>query len=299
MNLYTSELLAGVTEMLNLYKQGSNIFDMGEGSLFPTMDKQQMWQFSKAPGHLHFSDGLKTYSFKTTGAELSDEDTELDKIPDVPLPDLFKDSTSKGKAQVHRSDPGSIYFTLQEGTSNPTYTLKHTGGPKWKAVAKKKKAKQALQAPAYIPNVNVESVKEGMLKEAEELLKEGNGGLLGFFNQAGGKAVDAAVNLPFHAALLPGRIGGPPGEHGDSLGSGVLNALKSGLAGAGVGAAYHGIKHMTNSEEENEQDRLNHAMLKRIGIPALGMAAVNPLERSVFKNYYNLVGQGNTPRMTG
>ena len=142
MNLHLDEFAAGVKEMLELYKQGQNIFEIKGGNMFPNIERQQMWQFARGQKHLHLTDGTHTFSF---AGDLADEDTEVDKIPDVPLPDLFKDSVSKGKAQVHRSDPGSIYFTLQEGTRNPTYTFRHIGDSKWKAIPKKKKVKQQLK----------------------------------------------------------------------------------------------------------------------------------------------------------
>lgn len=179
MNLYLEEFTAGIQEALSLYKQGNNIFEIKGGSLFPNIERQAMWQFSRGQKHLHLHDGQQTYSF---GGDLGEEDTDLEKLPDVPLPDLFKDSVSKGKAQVHRADPGSVYFTLQEGTKNPTYTLRHLGDNKWRAIPKKRKAKDQLAAPAAIPNVNVESLKQGMANELQMFAKEGDGGPLDFFN---------------------------------------------------------------------------------------------------------------------
>lgn len=296
MNLYLDEFMSGIKEMLALHKQGESIFEMGGGNMFPNIEKQQMWQFSKAPGHIHFSDGMKTYSFKYHNGGLSEEDMEMEKIPDVPMPDLFKDSLSKGKAQVHRADPGSIYFTLQEGTSNPTYTFKHTGGQKWKAITKKKKAKEALKEPAFISNVNAESIKEGMLKQAAEMSKSATGGALDFFNQAGGKTLDAVVNAPHTLALAPGRIGGDP--TGETTGQMWGNAGKAGLVGAGLGLGYHGLKrHFWNTPEENEQEG-STAALTRIGLPALGMAGINMAERSLSKDYYQQAAQGHSPMLT-
>jgi hypothetical protein len=177
MNLYIDEMMAGIQEVMSLYKQGASIFEMGSGNLFPNLNSQKMWQFSRGEKHLHLSDGEHTYSFH---GDLADEDTELEKMPDVPLPDLFKDSKTKGKAQVHRADPGSIYFTLQEGTRNPTYTFRHVGNSKWKAIPKKRKVKEQISDQAVITNVNAESLKEGMAKFAEEFLKDAQGGVLDF-----------------------------------------------------------------------------------------------------------------------
>ena len=296
MNLYLDEFMRGIKETLELHKQGQSIFEMGGGNLFPTSEKQQMWQYSKAPGHIHFSDGVNTYSFKHD-KELAEEDLDMEKIPDVPLPDLYKDSTGKGKAQIHRSDPGSIYFTLQEGTRNPTYTFKHTGGQKWKAIIKKKKAKAALQQPAFIPNVNAEAIKEGMLKQALEMSKSAEGGALDFFNNAAGSAMNAVVNTPHTLALAPGRIGGdnPANDTGGQM---LGNAAKAGLVGAGLGLGYHGLKrHFWNTPEENAEEGPN-ALARRVALPALGMAAANAGERSMFPNYYRLAAQGKSPMIT-
>lgn len=296
MNLYLDEFMRGIKETMALHKQGESIFEMGGGNLFPTMERQQMWQFSKAPNHIHFSDGMKTYSFKHQG-ELNEDDLELEKIPEVPLPDLFKDSTGKGKAQVHRADPGSIYFTLQEGTRNPTYTFKHTGGQKWKAIAKKRKAKEALKEPAFISNINAESIKEGMLKQATEMMKSGEGDALDFFNQAAGSALKGVVNTPPTLALAPGRIGGdnPAIDSGRDM---LANAGKAGLVGAGLGLGYHGLKrHFWNTPEENAEEG-SHALARRMALPALAMAGVNAAERNLAPRYYELAAQGKTPMPT-
>lgn len=173
MKLYADDFYAGMAEMISLYKQGSNIFDMHGGSLFPHNTSQKSWEMARDAGNIHFSDGMHTYSFK---GELGDYDTELTMLPDVPLPDLFSSkSLKKHRAQVHRSDPGSIYFTLQEGRQNPTYTLKHMGDNKWKAIPKAHKAKDQLKQPVTPHNVNLESVKEGMFRELEILDKEAGG----------------------------------------------------------------------------------------------------------------------------
>jgi hypothetical protein len=302
MNLYIDEVLAGIKEAMELHKQSSNIFEMKGGNLFPNVERQQMWQYAKAPGHIHFTDGNSTYSFK---GDVGDEDTELDKIPDVPLPDIFTNATSKGKAQVHRADPGSIYFTLQEGTKNPTYTFRHTGDSKWKAIPKKKKVKEQMAAPAYIPNVNAEQIKAGMLKHLEKEADGAQGGLLDFFNHAAGHAMTGIGNAAINAPLAIGRIGGAPGS--DPL----LNAGKAGLLGAGAGAAYHGIKrHFFNTPQENAQEDVEHphAMLKRMLIPGIGLAGANLAERSLLggdpanpnynpNNYYQQAAEGHTPSL--
>ena len=303
MNVYFDEVIAGIHDTLALYKQGQNIFEIKGGSLFPNIDRQAMWKFSRGQKHLHLHDGQQTYSF---GGELGDEDVDMEKLPDVPLPDLYNNSVAKGKAQVHRSDPGSVYFTLQEGNRNPTYTLRHLGDNKWRAIPKKKKVKEQLAAPAAIPNVNVESLKQGMAQELEMFIKESDGGAQDFFNHAAGKALTGGINGLEHLVMAPGRIGGAP-----SSGSGAFgNAAKAGLLGAGLGAGYDLLKRkVINTPEENEQEDWRNS-LKRIGIPALGMAGLNMGQRSLFgpdptkpesvdSNYYERAAHGDAPNIAG
>ena len=296
MNLYISEFTEGINEVLELYKQGNNIFEIKNGSLFPNVDKQQMWQFSRGPKHLHLHDGQQTYSF---GGNLAEEDTDLEKLPDVPLPDLFKDSVTKGKAQVHRSDPGSIYFTLQEGNKNPTYTVRHLGDAKWRAIPKKKTVKAQMAAPAAIPNINVESIKEGMFNGLQEFIKQGGfGDLLEDANMAAGKGLHGGINLTGKALLSPGLIGGSPQPDDDGWTT-AGNAAKAGLVGAGLGAGYHFLKQQYYNTPEENQEETGKTLLKRIGIPALGMAGINAGLRDVLPNYYTLAANGYTPTVLG
>jgi hypothetical protein len=103
----------------------SHIFEQ-PNSLFPHSVSHTTWHFSIGENFVHLSDGTHTYSFvgQLGGAELK-------KMPDVPLPDFFNHAKSKGKAQVHRSDPSSIHFTIQDGQKNPTYTVTHKGSDIW------------------------------------------------------------------------------------------------------------------------------------------------------------------------
>jgi hypothetical protein len=105
----------------------ANVFSQ-PWTLFPHTTSQSTWHFSLGKNVLHLSDGTKTYSF--TGM-LDLKDATLKKVPDVPLADFYSNATSRGKAQVHRSDPLSIYFTMQDGRQNPTYTLSHLHDEVW------------------------------------------------------------------------------------------------------------------------------------------------------------------------
>lgn len=174
MNLHIDELLQGfIDEQQFINKYGSAVFDQTHnGAMFPTADKQSLWQFSKGDKHLRLSNGTNVFHFNVDHHNPDNEEMDLSRGPDVPLPDMFTNSSSKGKAQVHRSDPSSIYFTLQEGTKNPTYTIRHIGGDKWKALPKRKTVKQQMANPAPIPNINVESLKEAMHEEAGSVAKD-------------------------------------------------------------------------------------------------------------------------------
>lgn len=296
MKLYTDDFLDGMHEMLTLYKQGNNIFDMKGGNLFPHNTAQKSWEMVKDTDAIHLSDGTHTYSFK---GELGDSDSDLERMPDVPLPDIFGEANKKNKkrTQVHRSDPGSIYFTVQEGHQNPTYTLKHIGDNKWKAIPKPRKVKDMLKQPLTPHNVNLESVKEGMLKELENITKEGfDVGELGHnVNSFLGKALQQAVNLPTNLALAAGRTG-PVSYYGDpnpnasqSLTGALGNASIAAGVGAAGGGAYHLAKrHLLNTPAENEQEDQEggHAM-KRILAPTVALGGLNLASRSMFPRAIN------------
>ena len=127
----------GTTEMKHKQcenKQGCDSVDTEYGDVFPDSFAQRVWVFVRGQTQLHFSDGAHTYSFR--GRLDPVESTILEKIPDVPLPDIYTNSISKYKAQVHRSNAGSIYFTLQDGRINHTHTFRHMSGNRWRAVRK-------------------------------------------------------------------------------------------------------------------------------------------------------------------
>ena len=70
MKLHLNDFTAGVNEMIELHKQGNNIFEITGGSLFPHNTSQKTWEYAKEGNKLHLSDGTHTYSFK---GELSDK----------------------------------------------------------------------------------------------------------------------------------------------------------------------------------------------------------------------------------
>lgn len=279
MNLYLNELQAGFNEMVALYKAGENIFEMGSGPMFPTHDKQQMWQFARGAKHLRLSDGNHVHHFDIANGDLDGGEADLERVPEIPLPDMFNDSTSKGKAQVHRSDPASVYFTLQEGTRNPTYTFKHIGGAKWKAVPKKSTAKQHLAQPAPIPNVNIEGFKQAMEKQSFPASPD---------SAIAGKVVVNSGNGLVRALLSPGEIR-MPGTNGygqDARTWEPKDMLASAGIGAGVGGAYHLAKrHLLNTPGENEdEDTDPNTLTRRMAAPALALAGLNAIQNNMFQS---------------
>jgi len=69
--------------------------------------------------------------------------TLIQKISSVPLPDLFTGSTQRGKIQVYKTSPKTIYFTICDGIKNPTYTFVHQKENIWKAIPKLKRRQKA------------------------------------------------------------------------------------------------------------------------------------------------------------
>lgn len=296
MNLYLDKFAEGVKLALSEHEKGHNIFEMKGGSIIPTIDSQRLWQFSRTPDAIHLSDNGQTYSFK--GMLDPDKETALEKLPDVPLPDMYNHSVSKGKAQVHRGNPGSLYFTLQEGKSNPTYTFRHSSENRWVAIPKSRKAKKQLAEEPFVENVNLEHVKEGMAQEIQNYFTETAGESQGFFKKAlVGEALLGLLNAPSQLALAPGRlVGGPETYFGDqsptageNASTGLLNAGMAGLAGAGLGGAYHLAKrHLYNSDAENAiEDQDPNTLTRRMAIPAAGMAGLNFAGRSMFPGAIN------------
>lgn len=251
MDLYLQEVFDGLQTTLNLHKRGENIFEMGNHALFPTISNQTKWKFVRAGNTIRLSDGANIYSFHAPAGESQEEDFPLERVPDVSHHEFESGATSKGLAQVHRADPGSIYFTMQEGSHNPTYTFRHEGGKTWKAIPKKKAKKQTQ----VVSNVNPTSVMLGM----EDTLKKkaSVGEFLGDSLHNGLNGLDRLLLLPAHN----------PG----------LAALAGGTAGAG----YHfGKKYLYNTPEENEDEQGIGKLLARTAIPAGLLGGYGMLRRN-------------------
>lgn len=291
MTFYPSEFLAGLHEYVTLCKQGENVFDMGNHALFPTLTNQASWKFSRQGDKLYLSDGTHVYGFHLP-TNTSEDEFIAQRLAAPSITDFGKTTGARsGTAQIHRADPGSIYFTLQEGYANPTYTLRHVGGDRWKAIPKKKvaaKAKALDRIQVIIPHDTEQAVKLGMTME---ILKQAEG-LFNKLNHMAGKGLVTGLNKGVTAALLPGR-------------NPVAAAVVGGLGGLG----YHLAKrNLYNTPEENDEETSSD-MWKRILAPSLGLGALGMLESNIghgnvnhaglveAMKYYDYVNAGHTPQL--
>jgi hypothetical protein len=250
MALYLDELQAGIDG----FTKQADIFSAGNVNLFPMITSQQKWRYAKDGDKLHLHDGQRVYSF--TAPEPSTElDFELHRHGDA-TDEVFESATTKGTAQVHRADPGSIYLTLHEGKENPTYTLKHVFGTQWRGIPKKKKA-------VKLADINPSVVAEGFVSALTK------------------KAIDlpGILNRVFHAGMRPGTS---------------QSVLMNGLLGAGAGGLYHGLRQsIYNTPEENAEENDDpRTLLRRVLLPGVGLAGLGALQQNMFPNYYKALEKG-------
>jgi len=282
-DLYIEELIDGLQAALS--KRGNDLFSSSPNgaSLFPSMTSQAKWKFAKGENFLRLHDGQKVYAFKLPTGLSHTEDFAAHREADLDPSVFAEGATQQGLAQVHRADPGSIYFTLQEGRDNPTFTLKHTGESNWRGTPKKRKAKELV-----VPNIDHAAMAEG-IKAAFDGKKE---------------PVKKADFAPFSFAAGPGahalqRLAFSPGELVHRLGDGgknnFLGALGAAGLGAGAGAAYHlGKRTLYNTEDENqmEDEQGSKPLLRRMLTPALAAGVIGGAQSSLFDNQYNLLESG-------
>lgn len=258
MDLYFSRFIAGINDSLE--KIGNeNIFELS-GTIFPNIESQVKWQYAKTPTHIHLHDGNVVHAFHMPEGYKQDEDFPLEKMPDLALHEFGHDAAHTGSAQIHRADPGSIYFTVQDGHDNPTFTFKHVTGGNWRAMPKVKhhdvteKAAQINEA-AFVEGVKAKLAEDGTASKILDAVMHG-----------AGKTTDAAIS------------------GGMSLGNNPLMSAGAGLLG---GAAYDlGKRKFYNSEEENEaEDPMDR--IKRYLIPTVAAGGAGMLLHNAFPNYYN------------
>lgn len=248
MDFYFENFLTGFKDGLvkSAEEPAASIFDIG-GAMFPNVSSQTKWRFARVSDKLHLNDGSHTYSFHLPDGE-QEYDFPVRKLVEEGH-EFGKDAHSSGTVQVHRADPGSIYFTLQDGHHNPTYTFKHVNAEQWRAIPKSRNGhnkpaiqldKEAFLKAAYEP---------GMMDAIVAKLSQGVRGT--------GKALMATGNNPLMTAGL-------------------------GLAG---GAAYDiGKRTLYNSPEENEQETAGDR-LKRYLVPSIGLGLTGTALRGTFPHY--------------
>lgn len=277
MKLYIEDFEAGVQSAL--LKAAEGLFDLGGSAIFPRIESQAKWRFARKDNHLRLSDGTNVYGFHLPHGEKHDEDFPAERIDDIPHTSFGEDVTGSGTAQIHRADPGSIYFTLQDGTANPTYTFRHQGGKSWKAIPKRK-----VEKVAFVDD------KAEFLKGAMELMKQSN-----FFSEMGDKAVrgvsdgiNGALNGVMSASKIP-ELRTPDFIHQMTGATHIPSPLVAAGVGLGAGALYdQGKRHLYNSDEENEQESGKSRAILRYMLPAAGMAGLHAGEKTLWPNYSRL-----------
>lgn len=252
MDFYFADFIEGLNDSLTKMSEDSSIFDI-KGSVFPNLSSQTKWEFARKDDHLHLNDGTHVYCFHLPDGE-KEHDFPITKLDDVCFSEFNNSDATKGTIQVHRSDPGSIYFTMQDGHKNPTYTFKHVGGAQWRATPKARANATSLDQEAFI-------------KGAQDKLAEGLG---------------ETVLSP----LLKGIDGAARGAVRGTMALGHDPLLSAG-AGLLGGAAYDlGKRTFYNSDEENDEETLGDR-LKRYLIPTAVMGLTGAAAKSAFPNYYD------------
>lgn len=255
MDFNFAEFIMGLNDALTKQAEEGSIFDIS-GSVFPNVTSQSKWQFARTNEHLHLNDGQRVYCFHLPEGE-KEEDFPIKKLDDVCFHEFGKDHVNKGTVQVHRSDPGSIYFTMQDGHKNPTYTFKHVNGTDWRAIPKVK-----------APNTTAQIDAEAFVKGAQDMLHEdGAAGkilstLLGGVDAAGRGAVRGTMALG-HDPLL-------------SAGAGLMGGIGYDVA----------KRSLYNSKEENEAETAGDR-LKRYLLPTAVMGLTGAAAKGAFPNYYS------------
>lgn len=250
--------LAGLSDCLVFQKYAEQSVD---GGIFPALTQQAKWRYARYPEMLQLTDDQNVYGFKTPKDIPENGEFPLELLKNIPLQNFGEGAEEAGLAQIHRSSPESLYFTLQEGQKNPTYTFSRKDGS-WKGVSKKrlKKAIKALVEanPQIDPAAVVEGLKTGMEKAGA--IDWGNLG-----QNLTSIPTQNAFNLAMRLSTMPGR-----------------SPLMSTLAGAGAGGLYDLLRReYYNTPEENEQETWGNRAL-RYALPAAALGGygllLNPID---------------------
>lgn len=247
MTIDIDEFEEGIQDQIKLVKNADLV-----NQILPTLSSQSKWSYHRDPDHLALMHDGKTFKFKVPSKIEDTIESEL--IPHQ------GELASHGIAQVHRSDPGSIYFTLQEGKENPTFTIKHQQDNKWKVTPKKKKTKQVTLNDA------------ATVKLASELTKKA------FSGSSADKWLGGLVDTK-----IPNAIKGTLNFIHDKPGTSMLGGLAA-------GAGYDLLKrNLWNTPEENTQESTLQRALRYL-VPSLGLGATSASLNSLFPD------DNNSPR---
>jgi hypothetical protein len=187
-------------------------------SHFPFIQQQQNWKYKHSNGKLVLKNGEATHTFTFPESLYPEHEDENYSFPIQRVPEENYNSL-EGKervAQIHRSHPGEIYLTLHEGYRNPTYTLKHEEGDKWKAILKKKLNKK-------IKDLTTEVAAEKKAHITNPMTLSSQPQMMPSFSQPAIGGLNTALNTA-----------------GKPLGSGFGGSLNGGIQGGGFGGSLNG-----------------------------------------------------------
>jgi len=171
MELHLDGFAAGMLDYFSkVASEGSATFDSPHTSFFPMLQSQASWQYSRKGDTLHLHDGQHVFSFRVP--KDMPESFPSERLQDSNHSEFLGEADEKGVAQIHRADPGSIYLTLQDGKSNPTFTLQHQHGSTWKGIPKQRLLKMIKEHQNHVVNVDPEQLIEGAEKEASDMIDQ-------------------------------------------------------------------------------------------------------------------------------
>jgi hypothetical protein len=292
---------------------GTGVFTMtGAPPVFPTRETQAKWRFSYGKDRLQLFDGDRVFSFHLPEG-LHHENPVSARQQEVSPTEFGRGGEVDGPVQIHRSDPGQVYFTLQEGRSNPTFTLKHRQGDEWQLVPKRRKTPlhEPVRSVRRLADLLVHPERFKTKTGAEKQAADDEKALQEVVQRRAERPPGTQPNLPPPDTTIPfpnppllGRLLNAgqravqlPGEmHENWFGgrSGTWGGLGGGMAGnaavgAALGLAYDQARrrwYNTPEENEAEQQGRKRDLALRVGVPALALSLLGAAQGSLFRPRY-------------
>jgi hypothetical protein len=215
---------------------------------------------------LQLNDGSTTHTFKAKDGNININGNE-DVIKEVNT--TFTAAGKTGTAQVHKADFGSIYFTLMDGTTNPTLTVSHKTGDVWSLIRK-----GAIKTSDHVIEVDKNFI-DGLLKEASLTQIDKNLGSL---------AHDTIFNTVPDIFMLPSRFGMGSSAYSDEPAKSNADWQNIGL-GVGVGGVVGGLSKFIYDKYKGNKKSDMADYLKWIGAGAVGLPLVGTLQNMAFPSY--------------